>query len=141
MRKVAFLLLSLLISVSVFAAAESVFTVESSGWYYLPAGSSVSFSGDVPSAFSDDPVSFTVPIGQWNVGPDLPAGSYSVRCADGSDLTTVSFYNDRGDWFLIETLHSDTDEFVGRVELPEGYRVQVRNGSAFFSAPSGIIFE
>ena len=141
MKRIIVPLLSLLLCLSLCAAAESVFTVESSGWYYLPSGSTVSFSGEAPSAFDPSVASFTVPLGQWNVGPDLPPGAYSVRCADGSDCVTITFYNDRGDWFLLETLHSGTDEMIGRVELPEGYSVRVRNGSAFFSAPSGIIFE
>lgn len=141
MKRIFVPLLSLLLCLCVFAAAESVFTVESSGWYYLPAGSTVSFSGEAPSPFDSSSVSFTVPIGQWNVGPDLPAGSYSVRCAPGFDCVTVTFYNDQGSWFLLETLYSEKNDVIGKVDLPEGYSVRVRNGSAYFSAPSGIIFE
>lgn len=141
MKRIFVPLLSLLLCFCVFAAAESVFTVESSGWYYLPAGSTVSFVGETPSAFDPSSVSFTVPLGEWNVGTDIPVGSYSVRCASDSDCTTVAFYNEQGNWFLLETLYSEKNDVIGKVDLPEGYSVRVRNGSAYFSAPSGIIFE
>lgn len=141
MKRFFVLLLSFLLLIPTFSAAESAFTIESSGWYYLPAGSTVSFSGEAPSAFDPSSVSFTVPIGVWNVGPDLPAGTYSIRCAPGTDSATVALYNDEGSWFILETLYSENNDSIGRVELPEGYSVRVRNGSAYFSAPSGIIFE
>ena len=141
MKRIIVPLLSLLLCLSLCAAAESVFTVESSGWYYLPSGSTVSFSGEAPSAFDPSVASFTVPLGQWNVGPDLPPGAYSVRCAPGFDCATVTFYNDQGSWFLLETLYSEKNDVIGKVDLPEGYSIRVRNGSAYFSDPSGIIFE
>ena len=141
MKRIFVPLVSLLLLISSFSVAESTFSVESSGWYYIPAGSTVSFAGEIPSAFDPSSVSFTVPIGEWNVGPDLPAGSYSIRCVPGTECTTVTLYNEKGYWFLLETLYSEKNDEIGRVELPEGYSVRVRDGSAYFSAPSGIIFE
>lgn len=147
MKKSFVLMLSLVIlsALSVSALADSSLLIGSdlpSGWYFLPDGVTVSVPDDVdaPSALSGA-VSFTANPGRYDVGSDIPAGAYSVRCADGVELTTVAFYNEDGDWFLLESLESEAGEVVGKVELIDGYMVEVRNGDAYFSAPSGISFD
>ena len=139
---------SLFLSVVLFSAAVADVSVVigsdvPSGWYFLPAGCVVSFPDGVDSAsMVPGSGSFTAPIGQYIVGVDIPVGTYSVRCADGVNVTTVKFCRDSSNsWFMLEALHADEGESIGRVELLEGYTVEVRNGSAYFSAPSGIVFD
>jgi len=136
-------LLSLLLSLLLISASgDSAVVVGSDvpeGWYFLPTGSSVS----LPDGFSLLPASasFIVPIGEYVVGVDFPAGAYSARCADGVDVTTLTFYNTKGAWFLLETLNAENGDLIGKVDLEEGFTVSVRNGAAYFSAPSGIVFD
>lgn len=145
-RRIVPLLSILLMAVVLCAAADSVFQIGSdlpAGWYFLPAGVSVSVPDgvEVPSPLPDS-VSFTAHIGEYVVGVDFPAGAYSVRCADGVDVTTIKCCREvGGSWYLLESLHSASDDLIGKIELLDGYSVQVRDGSAFFSAPSGIVFE
>ena len=145
MKRCAVLLLSLLClavfpALSLSDSAIVVGTDVPSGWYFLPDGCSVSLPSGLDSLLPAS-ASFTVPVGEYKVGPDIPAGSYSVRCADGVSVVTVSCDNDRGLNFLIEILHSESGEYIGQLILEDGYTVKIRNGSAYFSAPSGIIFD
>ena len=145
MKRISVLIVSLVLSLSLCAAAESSLLIGSdlpSGWYFLPDGVSLSVPDgvDVPSALSE-PASFTAKPGRYDVGSDIPAGAYSVCCADGVEQTTVAFYNEDGDWFLLETLESAEGEMIGKVDLVDGYMVEVRNGDAYFSAPAGIVFD
>ena len=148
MRKFAVVVVSLFLSVVLFSAAVADVSIligsdVPSGWYFLPAGCTVTLPDGVDSAsLVPASASFTVPIGEYVVGVDLPAGTYSVRCDENSSVTTVIFSREVGDsWYMLEGLHSGTDEIIAKVELLDGYFVQVRNGSAYFSAPTGIIFD
>ena len=145
MKRCVVLLLSLLClaafpALSLSDSSVIIGTDVPAGWYYLPAGCSVSLP-DGSESLLPASASFTVPVGEYKVGADLPAGSYSVRCADGVSVVTVSCDNERDLKFLIEILHSDQNEYIGQLILQEGYTVKIRNGSAYFSAPSGIIFD
>ena len=145
MKRCVVLILSLLClaafpALSISDSSVVIGTDVPAGWYFLPSGCSVSLPDGFDSLLPASD-SFTVPVGEYTVGVDLPAGSYSVRCASGVSVVTVSCDNDRGLNFLIEILHSDSNEYIGKLNLESGFTVKIRNGSAYFSAPSGIIFD
>ena len=150
MKKAIILLLSIVLSLSLCAAAETY----PSGWYslgntdgdilslfYLPDGCDVSLPDAISLAPIEDSVSFTASPGIYTVGVDFPAGVYSVRCADGESLFNIIVKNEKGSSVFSDGFWADKGEYLGKIELLDGYSVSIDQGKAYFSAPGGIVFD
>lgn len=125
-----------------------------SGWYclsagdvvvasmlYLPEGCSVS----LPDSMSLSPLEtvkpFTAAPGKYVVGVDFPSGEYSVRCADGESLFNIRIEDAKGLRVFSDGFWADKGEYLGQIELLDGYSVSIDQGKAYFSTPSGIVFD
>ena len=76
-----------------------------------------------------------VPSGQWIVGIDIPAGVYSVSPVRSS--CSFSCYDQSGR--LTESLLCLSDSPIGRIELIEGWTVNLTN-PVIFAPPLGLGF-
>ena len=149
MKKTVVLILSLMLSLSLCAAAETY----PAGWYslrgdgfelspfYLPEDSSVS----IPDSMELSPVEtlrpFTAAPGIYSCPSDVPSGTYSVRCADSSSWCVVTVRDDVGKLVLSQTMETGDEGRIGSVPIFDGYSVKVENGNARFEAASGIMFD
>lgn len=81
------LLLALLLSTFAFAAAE---TIDLSGMTYEEL---VALKDQINLAIwnSQEWQEVTVPQGVWKVGEDIPAGTWTVRCAEGGARCEISW--------------------------------------------------
>lgn len=82
----------------------------------------------------------TVPAGEWIVGSDIPAGSYSVTYS-GDVFATVTVtdgeennYLKNGNLVAMQVV--TPDDFVGRLVLEEGYIVSISSEVIFAPAKS-----
>lgn len=150
MKKIVVVLLSLVLSLSVCASAEEY----TAGWYtlsnsdgivissfFLPDGGSVSLPDSFTLAPLESGVSFTVAPGVYTVGVDIPAGTYSVRCADGESLFNIDVCNEEQWTVFFDGFWADKGEYLGKIELLDGYSVKIDQGKAYFSAPGGVVFD
>lgn len=125
-----------------------------SGWYslsagddvvipmfYLPMGSSVSLPDSMSLSPIAGTVSFTAAPGIYTVGVDIPAGEYSVRCADGESLFNIKVKDEKGRSVFNDGFWADKGEYLGKIKLLDGYSVSIDQGKAYFSTPSGIVFD
>ena len=150
MKKMFVLMLSLVLCLMVYASAEDY----PSGWYslsagddvvvsmfFLPEGGSVSLPDSLTLSPLEGTVSFSVHPGIYTVGVDFPAGIYSVRCADGESLFNIEVEDEDGHRVFSDGFWSDKGEYLGKIELLDGYSVSIDQGVAYFSAPSGVVFD
>ena len=150
MKKTVVLMLSIFLCFSFCAYAEAY----PSGWYslstgdsvivsmfFLPEGCSVSLPDSLSLFPLDSWKSFTAVPGIYTVGVDFPAGVYSVRCADGESLFNIKVKDENGFSIFNDGFWADKGEYLGKIELLDGYSVLIDQGKAYFSAPSGIIFD
>lgn len=149
MKKAFVLLVSLVLSLPLCASAEGY----PAGWYslsgdgvelslfYLPEGSSVSVPDSMTLSPVEDAVSFTVAPGIYTVGVDFPAGVYSVHCADGESLFNIKVNDEKGFYVFNDGFWSNKGEYLGKIELLDGYSVSIDQGKAYFSAPAGVVFD
>lgn len=150
MKKTVVLTLSLLLCLSLCASAEDY----PSGWYslfagdavvvstlYLPEGCSVS----LPDSMSLSPLEtvkpFTAAPGVYSVPSDVPPGTYSARCDDGSSWCIVSVWDGAGKLVISQAMHLDEGGVIASVPLSDGYSVKVEKGSARFEAAVGVTFD
>lgn len=152
MKKVCVLLLFLLLSLSLIVSVSAA--DYPSGWYslsgadgleisrfYLPEGVSVSLPDSVSLSPLEESVSFTVQPGIYTVGVDFPAGVYSVRSAEGFNLINIWIYDAKGNTLFSDGFWGDDGEFLGQFEFCDGYSVKLEDHPAYFSAPSGVVFD
>lgn len=78
-----------------------------------------------------------VPVGEYIVGADIPAGSYSVTYK-GSLFAYVYLYTNKGD--LITFYSMNENETIGKINLEDGQIVQVLYGPVYFSIYKGLGF-
>lgn len=78
----------------------------------------------------------TVPSGTWTVGPDIPAGVYSISATTKGGYIRVR----RKNKLLISQGIRNQESAFGRVELLEGDIVEIERGSLIFSPPKGLGF-
>jgi len=87
--------------------------------------------------------STTVPAGDWIVGRDIPAGSYSISIIDGktayicvkgpaTSLWETSF-------FFSQSMTSE-EYNIGRIELKDGYSVHIEYHPVLFAPPVTLTF-
>ena len=78
-----------------------------------------------------------VPGGSWTVGTDIPAGSYCITPTSKGGYITI--YDNTGRMVISQGIRKD-DSKIGKIELRDGYVVEVENGSLFFSPAIGLGF-
>ena len=100
-------------------------------------------AGDIPAPVlpSSSVVSFTAAPGIYTVGVDFSSGVYSIRCADGSSWCIATAKDSDDKLVLSQVLNLEDGNYVGKIELLDGYVVKVENGSARFEAAIGVVFD
>lgn len=81
----------------------------------------------------------TVPAGHWKVGQDIPAGAYSVRAANTSVSSRTLFNCENASGNTVEYMYLSSDRQLGKIELLEGYTVEV-NAPVIFAPPVALQF-
>ena len=79
----------------------------------------------------------TVPSGRWYVGSDIPAGSYSVFPSSYGGYLRVK---DQSGRIVANGGIRTMDQAFGKLELLDGYIVEVENGSLIFAPAKGLGF-
>lgn len=79
----------------------------------------------------------TVPGGQWSVGKDIPAGAYSLHPTKEGGFVTI--YNENGKLIISQGIR-DEENVIGKIELLEGYSVEISRGSLIFAPAIGLGF-
>lgn len=77
----------------------------------------------------------TVPTGTYNVGEDIPAGTYSLGLANGTFGSMIQINGFQGSYAV-----TSTDQTVGKVVLKEGDSVEISMGSIIFKPYVGLGF-
>ena len=80
----------------------------------------------------------TIPVGMYVTGEDLPAGTYTLT---SKEYASIWLYRDReGNNF--DTMYSleEPDFKIGKIILPEGIMICVKNASVTFEAYKGLGF-
>ena len=72
----------------------------------------------------------TVPGGTWIVGKDIPAGSYSLHPT--SEGGYVRVYDAKGGMLVSQGIR-DEENSIGKIDLMDGYSVEISRGSLIFS--------
>ena len=147
MKKTVVLMLSIFLCLSFCAYAEAY----PSGWYslkdssgnsmmvYVPGtGAEIELPTEVSMIPYDGVPSFSILPGEYTVGIDFPAGIYSAKSnTDGT--SDVSIFDKDGKYVYGAVVGQDI--FIGKYEFKFGQTVRIKYSSAYFSAPSGIIFD
>ena len=87
---------------------------------------------------SKKPVS--VPQGEYTIGSDIPAGTYSLSASDGDfQLSTITIYSASG---ALENTHVImADSSVGKCVLEAGQKVEISGSPILFFTYDGISFD
>ena len=86
-------------------------------------------------------VEVVVPMGEYIVGEDIPAGSYSIKLAkpDSVPFSIVTIRSKSGTisghYYL-----SDAEAIIGKVTLTDGETVEISSDSVLFSPYKGLSF-
>lgn len=78
-----------------------------------------------------------VPTGIWIVGTDIPVGSYSIHPTSGGAFLRI--YTDKNKMIINQGIRKE-NQAVGKIELLEGYQVEISDGSLIFSPPVSLGF-
>lgn len=78
----------------------------------------------------------TVPGGEWVVGVDIPAGVYCISAGKSGGYIEVK--NGQRS-VLIQGIRDEAHK-IGRIELLDGYVVEIERGSLIFSPAVGLGF-
>lgn len=78
-----------------------------------------------------------IPAGSYTVGKDIPVGAYSIKT--NALMVMISVTNAKGGYEGIFTC--SPSEPIGKIELEDGYHVDITGGTCVFSVYSGISFE
>ena len=81
--------------------------------------------------------SFTVPIGEYIVGVDIPAGNYRVIYW-GKMISSVEVIDANGDYVCMHTLENSA--VIGKLPLVEGQTISILYDKAQFMPYNGIEF-
>ena len=73
-----------------------------------------------------------VPGGTWIVGEDIPAGTYSIHPTSRGGF--INIYTDKEKLIIYQGIRKET-QTIGKIELLEGYRVEISDGSLIFAPP------
>lgn len=81
---------------------------------------------------------FEVPPGIYTVGEDFPAGVFTIKNAEGSSLFNISVYDADGSSVFSDGFWADEGEYLGKIELLDGYTVEIDQGVALFAPYIGL---
>ena len=81
---------------------------------------------------------FEVPPGIYTVGEDFPSGVFTIKNAEGSSLFNISVYDADGSSVFSDGFWADEGEYLGKIELLDGYTVEIDQGVALFSPYIGL---
>lgn len=87
--------------------------------------------------FSRENAKFSVPMGEYIIGVDIPAGTYTLTI-EGL-VGNIAMYSEDGR-ILDSYLLMDGRDTVGKVELQVGQRIEISNGPITFSTYKGLGF-
>ena len=79
----------------------------------------------------------TVPSGQWIVGVDIPAGTYSIKPTGGGGYLRI--YDNKGHLGTSGGIRNDED-IIGKVYLKDNYMVEIEDGSLIFAPALSLGF-
>lgn len=79
----------------------------------------------------------TVPSGTWTVGKDIPAGEYSISATKTGGYLRIR--DERGS-LLQGCGIREAEDRIGKVELKEGYTVEIERGSLIFAPAISLGF-
>lgn len=81
----------------------------------------------------------SVPAGDYVIGEDIPAGTYSLDC---NSVAMIEVYSDTSrDFMSMLACHPVGDgETVGKIELIDGQAVSITLGSIIFKTYTGLGF-
>ena len=79
----------------------------------------------------------TVPSGTWTVGKDIPAGEYSISATKTGGYLRIR--DERGKLLQGCGIREAADR-IGKVELKEGYTVEIERGSLIFAPAISLGF-
>lgn len=128
--RILYLLFALMLSTVTFAHAE---TFDLSGMSYDEL---IALHKQVSIAImqSDEWKEVTVPVGEYVVGEDIPAGAYTLTA---HNLTDIEVYSNG------KCVHNHclaSSEQVGKLSLQDGQVVKIKYGSVVFSPYIGLGF-
>ena len=84
----------------------------------------------------------TVPMGEYTVGVDIPAGAYSIKIAEVTSpyripSSTITVYSKSG--VIDERFYlSNATPVIGKVTLKDGYTIKISGDSILLSSYKGI---
>lgn len=90
---------------------------------------------------SDEFKEVEVPIGDWIVGKHIPAGEYTVKPVDYARFEVYeSEDKDYRSSVFYDSISKRDNQTIGRIELLDGYVVQVSRGAVIMSRFVGLGF-
>lgn len=78
-----------------------------------------------------------VPVGEYIIGADIPAGTYTVINED-SLVAQVSVYSGTGQLVTIYSMKEN--ESIGKITLQTGQNIRITYGPVYFSSYKGLGF-
>ena len=77
-----------------------------------------------------------VPVGEYYIGEDIPAGTYTLH---SEKYATIELYKDReGTRFNTSYTCEEPDFTIGKLTLPDGIMVRIKNAPLSFSPYKGL---
>ena len=85
--------------------------------------------------------SVLVPMGEYIIGVDIPAGIYSLTLSSDITYAMISIYSSEkkliGSYALLESSNRNT---VGKIEFQDGQRIEIDYGPIMFVPYKGLEF-
>ena len=83
----------------------------------------------------------TVPIGMYEVGVDIPAGTYTVKPKPNGYANIEVWKSVSSKYSMSSEFVSDYDkEYIGKLKLIDGNIIEITHGSLVFSPYQGLGF-
>ena len=77
----------------------------------------------------------TVPSGNWIVGVDIPAGSYSI--SPSGTGAYIRIIDDKGNIIVSQGVRNESNS-IGKISVKDAYTIEIETGSLIF-APSIVL--
>lgn len=85
-----------------------------------------------------EPVSFSVPAGEYTVGEDIPAGTYTITTK--AFMVVLNVYKNSTKWpYADPQFMLDSNNPVGKLKLNDGQVIEIVGGSLKFETYQGIV--
>ncbi len=81
-----------------------------------------------------------VPAGVYNVGEDIPAGTYRIEYNQqtGYDFCSFLAINEAEDFGFTTTLGLGSTSEIGKIELTDGTYIEITGGEVYFYTYTGL---